>query len=74
MIPPLPALPAPADATIAVRSMVAFGHDWTVGPHGAPSLTNERAACLDFSVARGGPLVAYRFDGEPAFKVETSPG
>lgn len=21
--------------------------------------------CVDYSVAKGGPLVAYRFDGEP---------
>ncbi|MAD20160.1 MAG: metallophosphoesterase, partial [Planctomycetaceae bacterium] len=24
----------------------------------------RNVACLDWSVARGGPLVAYRFDGE----------
>ena len=70
MMPPLTALPAPADATLAPAGLVAFGHYWMAGQHGIPSLTRDTAACLDFSVARGGPLVAYRFDGEPTFSEE----
>lgn len=40
---------------------VLFGHYWFTG---APSVISARFACLDYSVARGGPLVAYRWDGE----------
>ncbi len=40
---------------------VLFGHYWFTG---TPSVISPRFACLDFSVARGGPLVAYRWDGE----------
>jgi hypothetical protein len=38
-----------------------FGHYWM---QGAPSLTSRSMACLDFSIAKGGVLCAYRFDGE----------
>jgi len=40
---------------------VLFGHYWFSG---TPAVISPRFACLDFSVARGGPLVAYRWDGE----------
>jgi hypothetical protein len=40
---------------------VLFGHYWFSGK---PAVISERFACLDYSVARGGPLVAYRWDGE----------
>lgn len=40
---------------------VLFGHYWFSGK---PAVISPRFACLDFSVARGGPLVAYRWDGE----------
>ena len=42
---------------------VLFGHDWFTG---TPSVISPRFACLDFSVAQGGPVVAYRWDGEAA--------
>ena len=38
-----------------------FGHYWLSGK---PRLTSPRRACLDFSVAKGGALSAYRWDGE----------
>lgn len=38
-----------------------FGHYWL---RGNPSLYQENICCLDYSVAKGGKLVAYRFDGE----------
>jgi hypothetical protein len=41
---------------------VFFGHYWLTDDNPAPVAPN--AACLDYSVARGGKLVAYRFDGE----------
>lgn len=40
-----------------------FGHYWL---QGQPSPVSERTACVDYSVAKGGKLVAYRFAaGEP---------
>ncbi len=40
---------------------VFFGHYWLKGE---PSLYKDNICCLDYSVARDGKLVAYRFDGE----------
>lgn len=39
-----------------------FGHYWMKGE---PALMSPRAACVDWSIAAGGVLAAYRFDGEP---------
>jgi hypothetical protein len=41
---------------------VFVGHYWMQGA--IPTRLAPNVACLDWSVARGGPLVAYRFDGE----------
>jgi Calcineurin-like phosphoesterase len=40
---------------------VLFGHYWFTG---TPTVISRRFACLDYSAARDGPLVAYRWDGE----------
>ena len=40
---------------------VFFGHYWLKGN---PSLLRNNICCLDYSVAKNGHLVAYRFDGE----------
>jgi hypothetical protein len=40
---------------------VLFGHYWFTGK---PKVISPRFACLDYSVAKDGPLVAYRWDGE----------
>jgi hypothetical protein len=40
---------------------VIFGHYWFTG---RPAVISHRFACVDYSVASGGPLVAYRWDGE----------
>jgi hypothetical protein len=40
---------------------VLFGHYWFTG---TPTVISEQFACLDYSAARGGPLVAYRWAGE----------
>jgi hypothetical protein len=40
---------------------VLFGHYWFSGK---PEVISQQFACLDYSVAKGGPLVAYRWDGE----------
>ena len=42
---------------------VFFGHIWLPADHAKTPLA-PNVACLDFSVARGGPLVAYLWDGE----------
>jgi hypothetical protein len=46
---------------------VFFGHYWL---QGNPSLYRENICCLDYSVAKGGKLVAYRFDGEERLRDE----
>lgn len=40
---------------------VFFGHYWL---EGMPSLQKKNVCCLDFSVAKDGYMVAYRWDGE----------
>jgi hypothetical protein len=40
---------------------VFFGHYWL---QGVPKLQTDKVCCLDFSVAKGGVLAAYRYDGE----------
>ena len=42
---------------------VLFGHYWFPGDR-TPDVISTQFACLDHSVARNGPLVAYRWDGE----------
>jgi hypothetical protein len=59
----LPDEPLPMHARVSAASKpVFFGHYWLTG---SPSLQSRRAACLDYSAGKGGPLVAYRFDSEP---------
>jgi hypothetical protein len=43
---------------------VFVGHYWLSAPH--PTLLAANVACLDYSVAKGGYLCAYRWDGERA--------
>jgi hypothetical protein len=40
---------------------VIFGHYWWSAKQG---ITSDRALCIDFSIAKQGELVAYRWDGE----------
>lgn len=40
---------------------VIFGHYWFEAPL---EVTNPLALCIDYSAGAGGPLAAYRFDGE----------
>ena len=42
---------------------VIFGHYWWSAKQG---ITSDRALCVDFSIAKQGELVAYRWDGEQA--------
>ena len=41
---------------------VFFGHYWMTG---VPTIQTPTVACIDYSAAKDGPLVAYRWDGEP---------
>lgn len=43
---------------------VLYGHYWRDGKRQAPSVDGPLTACLDWSVAKGGLLVAYRWSGE----------
>lgn len=56
--------PYPADAP-----PLFFGHYWLADRQPAPLASN--LACLDYSVARGGLLAAYRFTGERVLRAES---
>ncbi|MEP6297143.1 MAG: metallophosphoesterase, partial [Ilumatobacter sp.] len=45
---------------------VLFGHYWFTESDARPS--TPTTACVDFSAVKGGPLVAYRWDGEPTLE------
>jgi hypothetical protein len=57
----LPDLPLTTDYQYRDDKPVFFGHYWL---DGMPALSSSSAACLDFSVAKGGFLTAYRWSGE----------
>jgi hypothetical protein len=58
----LPDTPVPAEAILGASGTPHFfGHYWMKGE---PILMARHAACVDWSVAAGGVLAAYRFDGE----------
>jgi hypothetical protein len=60
----LPALPIFPDIRPAYDNLkpVFFGHYWMTGQ---PVLQSPLMACVDYSAARDGSLVAYRWSGEP---------
>jgi Calcineurin-like phosphoesterase len=60
MIPDVP-VPATWRAHRYEGPPVLFGHYWFTGK---PEVISPQFACVDYSVANGGPLVAYRWDGE----------
>ena len=62
--PPLPQTPLDEPPPVEPYSdavPVLYGHYWE---NGTPTITSDRTACVDYSVAKGGPLVAYRWQGE----------
>lgn len=66
----MPDLPIPPTETIPEPDRPTFiGHYWLDPKEALAPLTN-RVACVDYSVAKGGPLVAYRFDGEPELSAD----
>lgn len=51
---------APAEIPVLYR------HYWRPGHTQRPCADDgDKSACLDWSVVKGGKLVAYRWDGEP---------
>lgn len=60
-------LPEPWQSFRYAGPPVVFGHYWLSG---TPAVLSKKFACVDFSVAKGGPLVAYRWEGEEELKTE----
>lgn len=65
----LPDGPIPVHALVDVPSdkPTFIGHYWLTG---TPTLLWDTVACIDYSVAKGGKLVAYRWQGEPMLDVK----
>jgi len=57
----LPEDPVPTEFAYHDLVPVLFGHYWL---RGVPRILGPYASCLDFSVAKGGVLSAYRWSGE----------
>lgn len=59
----LPDIPMPNHVQLKIprNRTIFFGHYWFTGQ---PRISGKTATCLDYSVAKGGYLVGYRFDGE----------
>lgn len=59
----VPDIPIPEEHRLppVAGAPILFGHHWF---NGEPRLEGPRVACLDWSAARDGPLVAYRWGGE----------
>ena len=51
--------------TEVTGSPILFGHYWFSG---TPMIESGKVACLDWSAAAKGPLVAYRWDGETSLE------
>lgn len=66
----MPDVPIPAAEAFPEPDRPTFiGHYW-LDPNEALVPLTSRVACVDYSVAKGGPLVAYRFDGEAELVAE----
>lgn len=63
----LPNDPVPLDFIYRDTVPVLFGHYWM---RGTPRILQANASCLDFSVAKGGFLSAYRWSGEAKLVAE----
>jgi hypothetical protein len=65
----VPDIPIPAEYRLGEvgGAPILFGHHWFSGPL---KLETPKVACLDWSAAKDGPLVAYRWDGEAELRHE----
>lgn len=61
------ALPEGFSRTPTTGAPIFIGHHWFKGQ---PRIESGKLACLDWSAAAGGPLVAYRWDGEDTLSNE----
>ena len=63
----LPDLPIPAYAHLTYDGArpLFIGHYWMSG---TPAPLTDHIACVDYSAGKGGPLVAYRWRGEPVLR------
>jgi hypothetical protein len=59
----LPDDPIPKHARIELDGLkpLFIGHYWLIGN---PTILSDTIACVDYSIGKGGKLVAYRWDGE----------
>jgi len=69
LLPAIPDAPIDAEGVIGYDGdkPVFFGHYWLSG---TPAPLAERIACVDYSAGKGGPLVAYRWDGERVLRAD----
>ena len=60
----IPDIPLPSEIKLGATSSVPtfVGHYWLTG---MPGVQNDKTAVLDYGAGINGPLVAYRWDGEP---------
>ena len=66
----IPDLSIPASERIPEPDGPTFiGHYW-LDPESGPALLSDRVACVDYSVANGGLMTAYRFEGETVLAPE----
>jgi hypothetical protein len=65
----LPELPLPRGKAIGYDhdKLVFIGHYWLTG---TPEPLTPKVACLDYSAGKGGPLCAYRWQGESELRAE----
>lgn len=71
--PDLPDTEAPEENRAYVYNdtvPVVYGHYWRTGVPVHRDDWTTYTACVDFSAAKGGILVAYRFNGEPEIRLE----
>ena len=62
----IPDVPLNAQAVLpACEVPTFFGHYWMAG---RPQVLADTVACVDYSAGKGGPLVAYRWDGESVLR------
>jgi hypothetical protein len=64
----IPCTPSLACGYVKTEPPVFVGHYWL--PPAKPELLAPNVACVDYSVAKQGPLVAYRWDGEAVLEAE----
>jgi hypothetical protein len=70
--PGLPDLPCSEGAEFDYRDpqLVFYGHYWRTGAPVKGTDWTTKTACVDFSAVKGGPLVAYRWEGENEIMAE----